>query len=137
MVGCWRRLELEAYKAQKSSRRRERKAVNTASDRKQKEESKINFLRKFYQKVSKSPGGKTHNKSELSAHPSDIVQGDRLEELSFSPRLNKKLVRGEFYQRYIHLQNGQSLGKPSKKITGNRVWYISCFFLPTFFTALN
>ena len=114
-MGCWRRLELEAYKEEKSSRRRERKAVNTASDRKQKEESKIYFLRKFYQEVSKSPGGKTlrlihtHNKSELSAHPSDIVQADRLEELFFSPRLYEKLMRGEFYQSYIHLQNGQSL----------------------------
>ena len=94
-------MELEAYREEKSSRRVERKTVNTTSKREQKQESKINFLRKFYPEVSKSPGGKTlrlihtHSKSELSVHPSDIVQGNRLEELPFSPQAKRKAGGGE------------------------------------------
>ena len=65
-----------------------------------KEQSKLNFLRKFYPDCSTSPGGKTlklthtNNKSELLEHPSDIVRENRLEELSFSPHAKRKAREG-------------------------------------------
>ena len=111
LVGWWRRVELELSREEKNTRREETREVNTTNDRKLKEQSKLNFLRKFYPDCSTSPGGKTlklihtNNKSELLEHPSDIVRKNILEELSFSLRLNGKLGRGAFWQSYIHLQN--------------------------------
>ena len=55
MVGWWRRVELESSREEKNFRRVESKTVNTARDRRQREVSKLNFLRKFYPECSKSP----------------------------------------------------------------------------------
>ena len=101
LVGWWRRVELESSRVEKNSRRVESKTVNTERDRKQREESKLNFLRRFYPECSKSPGGKTlklihtHKKSEFSDHPSDSVRASRLEELSFSPQAKRKAGGGQ------------------------------------------
>ena len=78
----------------------ESKTINTERERKQREESKLNFLRKFYPECSKSPGGKTlkliraQKKSEFVDHPSDSVRRSRFEELSFSPQAKRKAGGG-------------------------------------------
>ena len=100
LVGWWRRVELELSREEKNTRREETREVNTTNDRKLKEQSKLNFLRKFYPDCSTSPGGKTlklihtNNKSELLEHPSDIVRKNILEELSFSPQAKRKAREG-------------------------------------------
>ena len=93
-------MELELSREEKNTRIVETREVNTLKDRKLKEESKLNFLRKFYPDCSTSPGGKahqlnhTHKKSELLEHPSDIVKNTRLKELSFSPQAKRKAEGG-------------------------------------------
>ena len=100
LVGWWRRVEQESYRIEKTSRRLESKTVSAERDRKQREESKLKFLRKFYPECSKSPGGKTlklihtHKKSEFVHHPSDSDRASRLEELSFSPQTKRKAGGG-------------------------------------------
>ena len=70
-MGWWRRVELELSREEKNTRIVETREVNTLKDRKLKEESKLNFVRKFYPDCSTSPGGKslklihTNKKSEL------------------------------------------------------------------------
>ena len=78
LVGWWRRVELEALKEDKITRRLE-----------QKNESKLNFLKKYYPNCTTSPGGRMkllNKNSELLEHPSDNGKNIRTAELSFSPQ---------------------------------------------------
>ena len=74
LVGLWRRVELELTREEKNTRRVEKREVKTSNHRKLKEQSKLNFLRKFYPECSTS-GGKTlklihtNKKSKLNHDP--------------------------------------------------------------------
>ena len=110
LVGWWRRVELEASKEDNITRRLEKKATNTTIERKQKKESKLNFLKKYYPNCTTSPGGRmklSNKNSELLGHPSDIGKHIRTAELSFSPQSKRKAGGGG------HLEEFNS---PSKRL---------------------
>ena len=97
LVGWWRRVELEASEEDKITRRLKKETINTAIEKKQKKESKLNFLKKYYPNFTTSPGGRmklSNKNSELLEHPSDIGKHIRTAEISFLPQAKQKAGRG-------------------------------------------